>query len=134
MNYKKKITHIYRLPQWNLSTIKSNWNKISVLTASLDVYSRIHSINRKYFNCILPYSFYIVSELINDIPMFGNLWNLKYISYPMAESWKKHKRNTALYGHNIFYGGEGRERERENGAGNRTGTHNITTNSYWHFS
>jgi hypothetical protein len=44
--------------------------------------------------------------------VFGNLWNLKYISYPMAESWKKHKRNTALYGHNIFMAGKG-ERERE---------------------
>jgi len=75
------------------------------------VYSRIHRINRKYFNCILSYSFYIVSKLINDIPVFGNLWNLKYSSYPIAQSWKKHKRNIVLHSHNFFFGGEGRERE-----------------------
>jgi hypothetical protein len=43
--------------------------------------------------------------------VFGNLWNLKYINYPMVESWKKHKRNIVLYDHNIFFL-RGRERER----------------------
>jgi len=71
------------------------------------VYSRIHSINRKYFNCILSYSFYIVSKLINDIPVFGNLWNLKYSSYPIAQSWKKHKRNIILYATILFFSGKG---------------------------
>jgi len=43
--------------------------------------------------------------------VFGNLWNLKYSSYPIAQNWKKHKRNIVFIRHNIFFfGGEGRQR------------------------
>lgn len=76
------------------------------------MYSRIQSINRKYFNCILSYSFYIVSKFINDIPVFGNLWNLKYSSYPIAIA-GRNTRETLFYTTIIWGGGK-----------ERTGTHN----------